>query len=167
MKRERSLVIQNYELPSTSLISKSLPIRPAFNRRALCFKHLARNHILFLVIIYCVFNVCLFSKPLEFGRVGLFHFNIPGFGAIKSRYVGQNEVISKATAHSRDLISSPLSFAPKGRSSLFPVRASVRRELFSLCLAREFVRWDRSCYEYHHHYNKHQPYSLCQRYYFQ
>lgn len=150
MKRERSLVIQNYELPSTSLISKSLPIRPAFNRRALCFKHLARNHILFLAIIYCVFNVCLFSKPLEFGRVGLFHFNIPIFGIIKSRCVGQNEVISKVTAHSRDLISSPLSFAPRGRSSLFPVRASARRELFSLCLARESVRLD---YTYFHNFH--------------
>ena len=42
---ERSLVIQNNELSRISLISKSLPIQPVFNRRVLCFKHLAQYHI--------------------------------------------------------------------------------------------------------------------------
>ena len=44
---ERSLVIQNNELSRISLISKSLPIQPVFNRRVLCFKHLAQYHIFF------------------------------------------------------------------------------------------------------------------------
>ena len=42
---ERSLVIQNNELSRISLISKSLPIQPVFNRRVFCFKHLAQYHI--------------------------------------------------------------------------------------------------------------------------
>ena len=42
---ERSLVIQNNELSRISLISKSLPIQSVFNRRVLCFKHLAQYHI--------------------------------------------------------------------------------------------------------------------------
>ena len=44
---ERSLVIQNNELSRISLISKSLPIQPVFNRRVLCFKHLAQYHIFY------------------------------------------------------------------------------------------------------------------------
>ena len=39
------MVIQNIVYQCTSLISKSLPIRPASCCRALSFKHLYRNHI--------------------------------------------------------------------------------------------------------------------------
>lgn len=55
---ERSLVIQNNELSRISLISKSLPIQPVFNRRVLCFKHLAQYHI-FLSDILCIFVIYL------------------------------------------------------------------------------------------------------------
>ena len=43
---ERSLVILNNEFLSISLIYKSLPTRPTFNRKTLCFKHLRQNHII-------------------------------------------------------------------------------------------------------------------------
>jgi|GEM_PF-2559456 len=37
--------ISTFATEKVSLISKSLPIRPTFNHRALHFKYFARNHI--------------------------------------------------------------------------------------------------------------------------
>ena len=69
---ERSLVIQNNELSRISLISKSLPIQPVFNRRVLCFKHLVQYHIF-------LSDTSTLTMPTETNAVKISNRQIRGF----------------------------------------------------------------------------------------
>ena len=69
---ERSLVIQNNELSRISLISKSLPIQPVFNRRVFCFKHLAQYHI-FLADSNRYFKFVELTLNISRGRFVIFN----------------------------------------------------------------------------------------------
>ena len=79
---ERSLVIQNNELSRISLISKSLPIQPVFNRRVLCFKHLAQYHIFLPDYLDETFDIVFTS----YGVINWFP-NLDEWGRIVSRYL--------------------------------------------------------------------------------